>query len=311
VLEASEMIKVGCCGFPTSMKKYFETFSLVELNTTFYQYPRVETVSGWREKAPKAFEFTVKAHQDISHKSKMKVGNASIQAFEQMKQICKVLNSKILLFQTPASFTPDKLADAERFFKEVKREELILVWETRGPAWEKAENRKELEKVLKELDVTHVSDPFMAMPVYVGEIAYFRLHGLGKQMYYYQYSNAELQKLKEFITPCEKRSKTAYVLFNNLSMFDDALRFMCYSSRSIFPKITSGKGLASVKEVVGKTRFPASKSILVKRVGWKLVELEDGKQVRLETFLKSLPSKTFNSADELVAELKTTTKLDG
>ncbi|MGQ9624045.1 MAG: DUF72 domain-containing protein [Candidatus Bathycorpusculaceae bacterium] len=305
------MIKVGCCGFPTSMKKYFENFSLVELNTTFYQYPKVETVSGWREKASKEFEFTVKAHQDISHKSKMKVEDLSIQAFEQMKQICKVLNSKILLFQTSASFTPDKLADAERFFKEIKREELTLVWETRGPTWEKIETYRELEKVLKELNVTHVTDPFMATPAYVGDIAYFRLHGLGKQMYYYQYSNAELQKLKELITPYEKRSKTAYVLFNNLSMLDDALRFMHYLSKGTFPKVTSEKGLASIKEVVRKTRFPASKSILVKRIGWKLVELENDKQVRLETFLKSLPSKTFKNADELVAELKTTPKLDG
>ena len=60
------MIGVGCCGFPTSMKKYFETFNLVELNNTFYTYPREKTVEDWREKAPGNFEFTVKAHQDIS-----------------------------------------------------------------------------------------------------------------------------------------------------------------------------------------------------------------------------------------------------
>jgi len=56
------MIGVGCCGFPTSMKKYFETFSLVELNNTFYTYPREKTAEDWREKAPGNFEFTVKAH---------------------------------------------------------------------------------------------------------------------------------------------------------------------------------------------------------------------------------------------------------
>jgi uncharacterized protein YecE (DUF72 family) len=81
------MIKVGCAGFPTSMERYFGNFRLVELNSTFYQYPRMETVEGWREKAPENFEFTVKAHQDISHKSKVKVEKASLQAFERMKQI--------------------------------------------------------------------------------------------------------------------------------------------------------------------------------------------------------------------------------
>ena len=57
------------------------------MNSTFYQYPREKTVEGWREKAPKDFEFTVKAHQDISHKAKVKVEKASLQAFERMKQI--------------------------------------------------------------------------------------------------------------------------------------------------------------------------------------------------------------------------------
>ena len=115
----------------------------------------------------------------------MKVEKASLQAFERVKQICKALNSKILLIQTPGSFRPDRLGEAEKFFREVNREGLVLVWETRGPAWETNEAYKRLGQVLEKLDVTHVTDPFRVMPAYTGEIAYFRLHGLGEQMYYY------------------------------------------------------------------------------------------------------------------------------
>jgi uncharacterized protein YecE (DUF72 family) len=46
------MIKVGCCGFPTSMNEYFQKFNTVELNRTFYKYPETRTVEGWRQKAP-------------------------------------------------------------------------------------------------------------------------------------------------------------------------------------------------------------------------------------------------------------------
>jgi len=302
------MIKVGCCGFPTSMNKYFESFSMVELNKTFYQYPRTETVEGWREKAPERFEFTVKAHQDISHKAKLKVEGLSLQAFERMKQICKILNAKILLIQTPSSLRPDKLADAEKFFKAVNREGLILVWETRGPAWETEEAYKKLGQLLENLGVTHVTDPFKVMPVYTGEIAYFRIHGLGKQMYYYQYSDVELRRLKELIARYEGK-KDVYVLFNNLSMFEDSKRFMEYLSNRVFPKITRATGLASIKEVVEKTRYPITKSILTKRLGWRLVEFEEGKQIRLETFLKDLPSKTYGNVDVLIKELKSVKKL--
>jgi uncharacterized protein YecE (DUF72 family) len=292
------------------MARYFENFRLVELNSTFYGYPRMETVEGWREKAPKDFEFTVKAHQDISHKAKLKIEELSLQAFEQMKQICKTLNSKILLIQTPASFKPDKLADAEKFFEKVDRESLILVWETRGDAWESKENYERLRKVLKNLDVGHVTDPFKVMPTYTGEIAYFRLHGLGKQMYYYQYSDEELQKLKELITPYEKKGKDIYVLFNNLSMFEDGTRFKEYLSSGSFPKITRSTGLASVKEVAEKTRYPTTKSMLIKRLGWRLAEAEEGKQVRLEKLLTNLPSKSFNSVDELVKEIRLNKKIN-
>jgi uncharacterized protein YecE (DUF72 family) len=298
------MIKVGCCGFPTSMKRYFENFSLVELNSTFYQYPRIETVEDWRKKASETFEFTVKAHQDISHKEKMKISDASLQAFEKMKKICKALNSKILLIQTPGSFKPDKLGDAEIFFEEVDREGLVLIWETRGPVWENAETHERLRRVLEEVNVTHVTDPFRVMPACTDEIAYFRLHGLGEQMYYYQYSDVELQTLKESITPYDKDGKEVYVLFNNLSMFEDAIRFREYLAEGKFPKITSSTGLQSLKEVLGRTRYPISKSILIKKIGWRLVEVEEGEQERLNTFLVDLPPKTYKNVEELLKEIK-------
>jgi len=298
------MIKVGCCGFPTSRKKYYEHFNLVELNVTFYKYPRSETIKKWREETSKNFEFTIKAHQDISHKAKMKLCEVSLQAFEKLKQFCKTLNSRVMLFQTPASFKPDKLDDAEDFFSKVNREDLILVWETRGSEWEKEDAHAQLKEVLENVNVTHVVDPFKTAVAYFGEIAYFRLHGLGEQMYYYQYSDLELRKLKELISPYEEKAAEVYVLFNNLSMFEDAKRFLEFLSKGTFPKITKACGLASVKENLEKTHFPTSKEMLTRKVGWRLVELEDGKQVRLNSLLAGLPSKKYESAEDLVKEIK-------
>jgi len=60
------LVKVGCCGFPYGMKKYFEQFNLVEVQKTFYNLPRLETVTSWREKAPETFEFTIKAGRQKS-----------------------------------------------------------------------------------------------------------------------------------------------------------------------------------------------------------------------------------------------------
>jgi uncharacterized protein YecE (DUF72 family) len=292
------------------MKRYFENYRLVELNSTFYEYPKLETVEGWREKAPGDFEFTVKAHQDISHKAKMKLDETCIKAFEKMKEICRTLNAKILLIQTPSSFRPDKLGEAEKFFANINREDLTLVWETRGPEWEKPEVVEKLRQVLSRLNVVHVTDPFRVLPAYTGQIAYFRLHGLGEELYYYQYTDEELRRLSEIAKNFEAEGKTVYVLFNNLSMFEDGLRFMHYLSSGKFPKVTGAVGLESVKSVIAKTRYPTPKSMLVKKVGWRLVEIEEGKQVRLAELLAELPSKTYKNAEELLNALKTAKKLD-
>jgi uncharacterized protein YecE (DUF72 family) len=286
------------------MSQYFQNFNIVELNRTFYQYPKTKTVEGWRQKAPEQFVFTVKAHQDITHKARMKVKDESLSTFERMKQICGTLNSRVLLFQTPGSFTPTMLSDAEDFFMTINSEELALAWETRGPAWQAPETREKLHRILENLNVAHVTDPFLALPVYVGEVAYFRLHGLGDRMYYYQYTDEELRKLKELTAPYEHKAEEVYVFFNNLAMLEDAKRFKQYLSSGAFPKITPQTGLASVKSVIQKTRYPTTKSVLVRKLGWRLVETEQGQQIRLGALLKNLRSKSYNSAEELLTELK-------
>ena len=297
------MIKVGCCGYPTSMKKYQENLGLVELNTTFYRYLKMSTVLRWRNKAPENFEFTVKAHQDISHKFKFSI-EPSVKAFEKMKEICKALKARILLIQTPGSFRPDKMKDTRKFLDKINREGLVLVWETRGSSWDEPATREKLAKTLQELDVPHVTDPFRVTPAYTSDVAYFRLHGLGERMYYYQYADEELRRLHEFVKPLEAKGKEVYVLFNNMSMFNDALRFMRYLETKSFPSVTGAVGLESVKRVMERTRYPATKNVLLKKLGWRLVEVEEGKQVRLNELLKDMPSKAYESVEEVLQEVK-------
>ena len=245
----------------------------------------------------------MKAHQDISHKFKFDI-EPSVKAFEQMKEICKALKARILLIQTPGSFRPDKMKDAHEFLDKIPREGLVVVWETRGSSWDEPVTREKLVKTLQELDVPHVTDPFRAMPTYTGDVAYFRLHGLGERMYYYQYVDEELRRLHEFVKPIEAEGKEVYVLFNNLSMFDDALRFMRYLETKSFPRVTGTIGLESVKKVMERTRYPATKNVLLKKLGWRIVEVEEEKQVRLNELLKDIPSKAYGNVEEVLQEVK-------
>ena len=296
------MIKIGCCGYPVGRKRYQEVFSLVEINRTFYEIPKISTVARWRKEAPENFEFTVKAHQSISHEHKLRLAE-TMKAFETMKEICRELEAKILLIQTPASFKPENLKTAEEFFRGIERNDLIIVWETRGPLWEKKEIREELRMILESLDVPHVTDPFRTLPVYSGRVAYLRLHGLGSRMYYYQYSDEELLRLRDAARSLETEEREVYVLFNNLSMFEDAYRFQSFIKTGEFPPL-SLRGLESIRNLMGRIRYPVKRSDLMRRIGWRLMEI-GGKQIRIEELLREIPSKTYKNAEEILKEIET------
>ena len=60
-------IHVGTCGFPISRRKYFEEFTTVELQDTFYNKPDPGKLSNLRREVPEHFIFNMKAWQAITH----------------------------------------------------------------------------------------------------------------------------------------------------------------------------------------------------------------------------------------------------
>ncbi len=229
-------IKVGCCGFPENKKEYFKKFSLVELQSTFYEIPaKMETVKKWREEAPKDFEFSLKAFQVITHdassptykKLKRKFGNQKnygffkntkevFLAWEMTKNVAKELKAKVIVFQCPSSFKPEKenIKNFENFFKKIKEKNFIFAWEPRGE-W----SEDLIKNLCKKLNLVHCVDPFKQKPVF-GKINYFRLHG--KPGYNLKY-NYTIEDFKELLKFCDKKEN--YVLFNNLNMGKDAQSF--------------------------------------------------------------------------------------
>jgi hypothetical protein len=123
-------------------------------------------------------------------------------------------------------------------------------------------------------------------------------------LYYYQYDDGELKKLAEIARRFEKKTRQVYILFNNLAMFDDARRFAQYLSTGAFPRLGEATGLESIERTIKRLRYPVSKTVLIRKVGWKLIELNRSRQVRLQTFLADLPSQTYENAEELIRNIK-------
>ena len=77
---------------------YSKIFDTVELNTTFYNLPKIRTVENWATNSPKEFLFSVKFPQDITHKKIGKEPAAlQLRLFQTMSDISAEKNSTIIL----------------------------------------------------------------------------------------------------------------------------------------------------------------------------------------------------------------------
>jgi uncharacterized protein YecE (DUF72 family) len=237
-MNPDKRVKVGCCGFRMAMAEYVTRFPVVEVQQTFYQPPQVQTLQRWRASAPPDFEFTMKAWMLITHEARSPVyRRLKRELSEEEREQCgsfratpivrealevtlaaaKALSARRILFQCPASFKPTKenVKRLREFFHDTKRPpESQFLWEPRGGGWTDALIRE----LCRELNLTHVVDPFAARTV-TPDRCYFRLHG--RTGFRYVYEDEELEELYSMLPEDE----TSYVLFNNVRMREDAARF--------------------------------------------------------------------------------------
>ena len=239
----SAKIHIGSCGWSylnekqflglltkkhsSKLHAYAQLFNVVEINSTFYALPKLTTVEKWRRESFEFnpnFKFTVKAYKYITHLNRF--GKDSDKIFNTIKEICKILETKIVLFQSPASFQPslNNIKRMKAFFTRIEKDDLICAWEPRGQWNEKPELITEL---CSNLNLIHCVDPLRNEPRCFGNqsIAYFRLHGFGKpSMYNYQFSDLELTNLIKIIKELSTHLSDIFVFFNNSNCYEDSLR---------------------------------------------------------------------------------------
>ncbi len=236
-----EAIRVGCCGFPIRREEYYRRFPVVEIQQTFYNLPRAQTAARWRRDSlaaggPKGFEFTLKAWQVITHEAtsptyrrlrtpipesrralygSFRPTEAVFEAWAGTVAVARALEARVVVFQCPARFTPTQqhTENLRAFFRAADRAGFVTAWEPRGE-WPLALVRG----LCEELNLVHVVDPLKASSQTPG-LRYYRLHGLTG----YRYLHTE-EHLRALAAQCAG-ADSAYVLFNNLFMAEDALRF--------------------------------------------------------------------------------------
>ncbi len=241
---------VGTCGFPTARKRCYSSLDAIELQETFYDMPERGRMEVLRKEAPEGFIFTVKVFQAITHplnsptwrraKRFRPSGNPAnygylrptrenLEAWGQFYESVKPLNPAFFVFQTPPSMKLDEglAKDVIDFFKTIGLGEKAG-WEPRGLSYERPDL---IRRIIEEAGVVHIVDPFKRGPLVQRELAYLRLHGIGpgEVNYSYKYTDDDLRRLKEFVFSLN--ANTIYVMFNNVHMFEDAVRFKSLLSK--------------------------------------------------------------------------------
>ena len=286
-----------------SLTAYSRIFSFVEVNSTFYQIPQLKEVEKWRRHVPPDFEFSVRAHQSITHRYRLQPVDGAFEAFERMKQICNALDAKVMLLQAPPSFELNKtsIMNFHSLLTSVSLQKLRLAFEIRGAR--SSQPLPELLKIMQENNIIHCTDLSRAeTPAYESDILYTRLFGMGKHNVYQPTDNELIEIDKK---ASGERSEKIVMSFHFVKMYKDAARFKTYQKTGQFPMVTRSTGLDSLEEVMSEdAKFPSTKQELIRSQGWKIFDLTETQRVRSEDLLEKLPEATYNDLSEVVDGLE-------
>jgi uncharacterized protein YecE (DUF72 family) len=218
--------KIGCSGYyypewkgffyPLDLPKsqwfehYCDHFNAIELNGTFYKFPRIDSLSNWYRRSPMDFRFSVKAPRVITHFKRMKDSAKYLRDFYNVVRDGLAEKAGCLLFQFPSAYQASDEA-VDRLLSMLDRT-FVNVVEFRHASWWDERITSTLHK--EGIVMSGVSHPqFPSAVVGDGPIMYYRLHGV-PHLYHSSYDPSSLEDITlqaQQITPL----KEAYIVFNN------------------------------------------------------------------------------------------------
>jgi uncharacterized protein YecE (DUF72 family) len=220
--------KTGCSGYhygdwkrifyPEDLpqKKWFEFYSThffsLELNVTFYRFPKLDFLQSWYARSPEHFVFTVKAPRLITHFKRLNEAQEALGNFYTTVQ--EGLREKLgcVLFQFPSSFKYEEHR-LERIVNLVDSNFKNVI-EFRHSSWW---NQKVFEAFrANNIIFSGLSHP--ALPeqvVQTCDVVYYRFHGV-PHLYTSKYKTGILEHVAQEIQNMHG-VKEAYIYFNNTS----------------------------------------------------------------------------------------------
>jgi len=235
--ELGSAVKVGTSGivlpvnkaaFPEEFKTgtrlhyYGSLFNTLEVNSSFYNIPKVSTFEKWSNEVPDGFVFTVKLWRGITHAKKLEYSPSDIDNF---MHAANGLDAKkgCLLIQFPASIRVEYLASVEKILARIVEQNRDKPWqlavELRHSSWYQEFVYAALAKYNASLVLHDMPNSKTPLDYLLSEHAnlnclYLRFHGPSGQ-YNGSYSNQVIDTYADRIKAWQSDGKEVYVYFNN------------------------------------------------------------------------------------------------
>jgi uncharacterized protein YecE (DUF72 family) len=210
--------------YPKGEKKklgyYSKFFDTVEIDSTFYGYPRKGMILGATKSTPPGFVFSAKLPKLITHEKKLDLERGVKEDLFRFLHLMKPLieDGKLgpLLIQLPPGFGySDGLKKLGGFLGIVPTDVSFAV-EFRNRSWLRRADALDLLKQ-HNVAVTIVDEPLLPPDTTTtADFAFVRWHGRGERPWYnYRYGQEELQGWSKKVEAIATKTKKVYGYFNN------------------------------------------------------------------------------------------------
>lgn len=204
-------------GLPVAKRlaRYVEEFDTVELNASFYRWPRDATFEGWRRRLPDGFTMAVKAHRGLTHFRRLRDPKPWVERFERCWRALGDRGEAILVQLHPGiARTPESVALLDDFLT------ALPAWipravEFRHPSWDEEATYDLLTRHATTYVVTSGAR-LPCVPRATAGLVYVRMHGPDdEKLYLGSYPEVALRWWADRITEWQDAGHDVVVYFNN------------------------------------------------------------------------------------------------
>ena len=191
---------------------YARRFQTVEVNSTFYRWPRDATFAYWRRRLPHGFVFTIKAPRALTHAARLYQPEKWL---ERIARSVRQMGEKtgVLLVQLSPEFAYD-YARLEYFTRLLPHGQRVAI-EFRHASW----HREEVFALLEQRGVAYCVMSGAHLPCILRATApfvYVRLHGPSHEhLYGGSYGEEDLRWWAARIREWASAGRDVYAYFNN------------------------------------------------------------------------------------------------